>query len=1296
MARFRDFRDVLLGFSIRDVIRHYGHAPEHDHKWKSFPKCPFCRNQDCAGVFMPKGGEKLELFKCHHQDCGGRPAVNAVGYVALAAGLETKPAAGEKLSPAAKEFLKIAGAWREVDDDDRAQGGSESKRFDADEAPIPAELAEGVAEEAWEPEPGSEEALWEDAEALPASPGTVPAARAAVAEAIPKAQESVGKAGENQPETGENPGETGAELGSGAVVLAAGGEAGEPGPTRGELALAALAEFHAAMPFTPEHEAECLRKRGLTAETCRRAGLRSSVPNNREAIDGLRAKYPAGVLAEAGLLVKDKRAAGAWKPNPKFCGWGVARVKPKAERKHDEDKREYGAVNPVVIPYYNEQGQVVALRPHKDSVEGDIARVYEPGRAWGKPARAPGGEEPAKADLGMITEGEFKALAWWQATGRPVLALPGIQQVRNLWPEIEAWMEGRLVGRGVVAVVFDNEAKDDPKLPGFKPNEWERHDAPKWGLYLARLVTRAGYDGRFGMLPEAWRDKNGKADWDGALAKLTADGKSASARREFERVAMGAVPEREFGKADLFESAARREILNGVAKLDYQWKLKAGHEAEKALAWRITRFCARRRDDTEALPARWRGLLMKLAQRYREVGGRYYICKAISDRPRSLLEQEQERARRTGDDEYQRMLALLLDEGMPEPVSNFTVKWHYTVVRSNGVRDRLVSLRNVHGEETAMVMLPAKPFSRPSEWRQWLLENGGFSWSCGERELQALTEDGCRMVAFKTVQEVASLGYHEASKLWFFGDAAVGPDGVWHEPDKHGIIWVRSEAGSQGYTLRRDAGGRPRCGENQEFVQGLPLMRPKVETRPDLAEFFGDVSQRLYETIGGLESCILLGMICSYAAMPELYARWTATPGLWVPGEQGNGKSSVARWLIRVWGFQSENGRPLPGSTSAKIRVALQQYSNLPLWLEEYQPGCEPWKHEILKNVLDRSPSMKIDMGDRARDILTSVLVTGVATCPDAQVKSRYAHVQVSARRRMADHFRWFEEHSGEFYQFGRALLTRRAEYVQEFQKLLAEWIEGEDMARVDARARLVHGVAWAGWVAAARMFKVMAAAGEADMRAFLAAHTRAASRETSESVNVNQFWLDVVSAAQQGAFGETPAEMRAFFKWDERVLSHPPEERLLEAPGATLEAQAATEWRSAHLYFVPQLVIEALRAHQRKHGAAAPPLERNDLMAQMKVKPYWEWARNRDGSVNTSGHRQRFAGKKTAQACWCINVDQHELGFVPCPDAEFYKGMFINGDPEQGWKMLEDRDDPRRGDLYVLGELLKRQEEER
>ena len=216
------------------------------------------------------------------------------------------------------------------------------------------------------------------------------------------------------------------------------------------------------------------------------------------------------------------------KPNAQFFGYGLT----GEERKDEAGKNvaEWDWTHPVLIPFFDRQGELVRLAPHKgggQAVKGDgfeftRQRLYVP-RECGK-------KDAFKPKTVVICEGAFKAAAVWQVIGAGscldekeqvgVCALPGIQMAKTLWVWFDLCEYLDFVLPSRVIVVFDNEEKGDPKLPGYNPKMEKRHDAAIWTEVLVlRLRKRFSlFDVRAGMLPDEWRDEKGKADWDGYLA----------------------------------------------------------------------------------------------------------------------------------------------------------------------------------------------------------------------------------------------------------------------------------------------------------------------------------------------------------------------------------------------------------------------------------------------------------------------------------------------------------------------------------------------------------------------------------------------------------------------------------------------------------------------------------------------------------------------------------------------------------------------------------------------------------
>jgi len=238
-------------------------------------------------------------------------------------------------------------------------------------------------------------------------------------------------------------------------------------------------------------------------------GFKSNARANLPILESMKDHFPMSVLWEAGLWQRQEST----RPNPQFHGWGrIGRRRSKDDS--GLDKEEWGWVQPILIPYFDATGELVHIRPHKGGVKGKPARLYVP--------RVGGQKNEERFAKVFITEGEFKASALWQwarTSGVGVAALPGVQMANNYIcrEELEHWLER--VGAKKIIIVYDNEQKGDPEMPGYKA-EWEkRYDAQIWAHVLAARLKSKQFSAAVSQLPTKWQIA-GKADWDGAMASL--------------------------------------------------------------------------------------------------------------------------------------------------------------------------------------------------------------------------------------------------------------------------------------------------------------------------------------------------------------------------------------------------------------------------------------------------------------------------------------------------------------------------------------------------------------------------------------------------------------------------------------------------------------------------------------------------------------------------------------------------------------------------------------------------------
>jgi len=341
-------REAEERMPIDRVIQHFGHAV--DGRTKSF-KCPFCKSKRrSAGVFELPTGRRL--FKCQHVKCPtGTKALDAIGYVVAATGMDRRAAF--------KEYLRMAGV----------------------SLPVRAQSTRSPASPRGR-EPGSRE---------PREADPPPAAEARPAEESGTSSTGDGRVNGVSAPSGPVASGTGSEGSAGDRVLAEeDAYAGLDGPDAVEV----LRAFYDGLGLTEEDERSLLDKRGLDGRAVRRFGLRSSGPQNEPLIRSLLGRFGREAMEAAGLW---RRYAGGDKPEAQWLGFGL-----RGKLPNGEDDWAYG-VNPILIPYFDESGQLLHLRPHKGGIKGQGVHLYVPPVEIG----ARGGY--FEAPVAVVTEGEFKA-----------------------------------------------------------------------------------------------------------------------------------------------------------------------------------------------------------------------------------------------------------------------------------------------------------------------------------------------------------------------------------------------------------------------------------------------------------------------------------------------------------------------------------------------------------------------------------------------------------------------------------------------------------------------------------------------------------------------------------------------------------------------------------------------------------------------------------------------------------------------------------------------------------------------
>lgn len=577
-----NFKQARRSHPLKRLMQEHGKGPP-DSKWKPFTHCPYCQDKGSASVKEHNGREWFKCFNplCPSHTSGKSGAWDEISFLGYELRLRREEAA--------VAYLKAAGLW--TTEEQLAQSVLSGNKPGHHTAPAQPEIAgedEAIIQQCIEvlraekkgsirrlqrlqlgfarasrimnelekrgvvgpakPDNSLRDVLESSqAAAAPKAPvsGTPPD-RPHLDGSGPQAEVGLGKpaddcagsipvgAAETKPPVNETPPlipesdspriETPAPTGLPAREETSDDEK----PPDAEPGYDALNYFYQQLTFSDADAGKLFLRRGLAERITRALGFKSNPRTNESVLEAMTEKFDWEELKASGLWNESKDHKDI-KPNAQFAGYGITGKKEKDARNSPDDKWTWGWSEPLLIPYFDDKGNLLKLRPHKGGARSQTAagsdQLYVP--------RSIDGKNSEFFPTVIITEGEFKAAALWQVLGdgntiedkdesMGVCALPGISYGKHfeLREQLEEWLQAVRCRRVVVA--FDDEEKGDPKFSSYQPDVRKRFDSQIWARYLAMdLARKLHVIDLVTTLPRNWHNANGKADWDGALAQLT-------------------------------------------------------------------------------------------------------------------------------------------------------------------------------------------------------------------------------------------------------------------------------------------------------------------------------------------------------------------------------------------------------------------------------------------------------------------------------------------------------------------------------------------------------------------------------------------------------------------------------------------------------------------------------------------------------------------------------------------------------------------------------------------------------
>ncbi|RLC20927.1 MAG: hypothetical protein DRH56_09945, partial [Deltaproteobacteria bacterium] len=390
--------------------------------------------------------------------------------------------------------------------------------------------------------------------------------------------------------------------------------------------------------------------------------------------------------------------------------------------------------------------------------------------------------------------------------------------------------------------------------------------------------------------------------------------------------------------------------------------------------------------------------------------------------------------------EYGRYVAIRSDDSK-KIISNFTIDILSTRISENGII-REIQLVDEFGQRSKPILLTSDDMVKSDNFASFCMNQGNFIWRGTKEDLSAIWEELFLRTDVRKIYEKDHVGYIQENNLWMFENIIIKDKKVIKEKD--GIFWLNQQGLT--YSLLSEHTIIPRINEEKFNIK----------------EFYN----RLADTIGDNEAKFLLGWCIAVFYMPELFEKYNMFPFLFLCGKRKSGKSTIADWIMSLFGM-SNSQYQIIDTTTVAIQRLLSYYSCLPIFLDEYRnlKDIEQRKNPFFRNVYNRQSAAKgirRDFGIREAKIRGTLLLAGEELPNDSALLSRCIYIFIKLTNRRQNHYRWFMDNRDKFSYFTYWVLKNKdsSKFLSNFYKSYKFLLAG-----ADNRTALNTATALAGWI---------------------------------------------------------------------------------------------------------------------------------------------------------------------------------------------------------------------------------------
>lgn len=179
-----------------------------------------------------------------------------------------------------------------------------------------------------------------------------------------------------------------------------------------------------------------------------------------------------------------------------------------------------------------------------------------------------------------------------------------------------------------------------------------------------------------------------------------------------------------------------------------------------------------------------------------------------------------------------------------------------------------------------------------------------------------------------------------------------------------------------------------------------------------------DVIDKIKESVGGYEAYAAAGWVIATIMSEYIFDEFKAFPILFCHGKRESGKSTFMRWVMAMFGIETE-GIGLAETSQNFIARSLSYYSSLGVWFDEYrnEPKITA-KDGFFRSAYNRQYSGKgttTAFQTRGFDVSATIAISGEELPRDNGLFTRCVILQMSAYKRDRKWYDWLNQNAHTF-----------------------------------------------------------------------------------------------------------------------------------------------------------------------------------------------------------------------------------------------------------------------------------------